>query len=157
MTIGALLLSCTPLLKNSAITNECDNLTIEFTNENIDNRLFLRNVKNSLDSKLALVVNKNVDATKRPPHCRILITIATLNLPSIIDNGGNVSRENRKITAKYQLETKNRKITRDVELFYGMNSSLFKYSDYVKDKKENRNLSETLAEDLFVDILESFR
>jgi hypothetical protein len=54
---------------------------------------------------------------------------------------------------KYELETANGKALRDLELLYGTNTSVFKYSNYIKNKKENYNLSEMLAEDLFIDIL----
>jgi hypothetical protein len=143
-------------LKNRAKVAECSEFNIQFANENIDNRLFFKNLKNSLDDKLTLITSKNSDATK-PIQCKLLIDMGVADLPSIIGDSGNASVENQRIAVKYELETDSRKILRSLELFYSKNTSVFRYSNYMKNKKESYNLLENIAEDIFMDILKQLR
>jgi hypothetical protein len=143
--------SCTPVFKENRIS-QCSSFDIKFSNETRENRLFFRDLKNSLENKLDLVVNKNIRGTG-PCVCELVLDVGGTNFPSILGDDGGVKGENRVVNVGYRIKILGEQTSNRLSLFYSTTSSVFRYSDRTKRKRDDSNMVETLAEDIFLGLV----
>ncbi|MDR1495271.1 MAG: hypothetical protein LBI29_04555 [Rickettsiales bacterium] len=148
------LCACTTILRRSGrnILSQCNSFNVMFINETPDKTLLFRELRNSLEAKFDLVVNKNTknDASRR---CELTLDIDDTNFPSAMKDDGSLREENRMINVRYHVKIRDEIVSEKLSLLHSTNSSVFKYSDYVRKKKEDSNMIESLAENIFLDVV----
>lgn len=151
-----LLISCSNNIKNNIrIEENCSNIEINIEDESIENKLFNVDLKSTLKKNFDIIFNKN-NVTKNK-LCVLNIKIIENEYSTLISNSGNTSRMNKKIKIDYTLTIKNYTFNKSMVLFYGTNISRYVYSNYVKNKKEDRNNIETISKKIFFDIINNFK
>lgn len=151
--IQLLLVSCKSLFNERLNKINCGQFIIEFSDISLERKIFFSDLKQSLESKLKLITKKE-NAPNYVNKCELYISMNDNKFLSIISNDGGISRENHQININYVLTAGNKKkISKTLSLFYGSGISEYKYSNYIKDKKENQNNIESISEDIFLDII----
>jgi hypothetical protein len=136
-----------------SIMAQCNFFDIGFSNETIDNKLLLRELKNSLENKFSLIASRNVRDTT-PCRCALFLEVTETDFPSAKNDDGSVRGETKLVGIKYSVDVRGRQFSKKLNLLYDTTNSMFKYSDHVRKNKEDSNMVESLAEDIFLSVVE---
>lgn len=154
--IQLLLVSCKSLFTERLNAINCGQFVIKFSDDSLERKIFFSDLKQSLESKLKLITKKET-TPNYIDRCELYISVNDNKFLSMISNDGDISRENNQININYTLTAGNKKISKPLSLFYGSGVSEYKYSNYIKDRKENQNNIENIAEDIFLDIIKQLK
>ena len=151
LLISILCFSCVSTNKNKT-TLYCNDFDVKFVNNNFGEMLFFDDLKKAILSKLRILAKTKQNMGNKT-ICLMKIDVSRSNFTSIINNAGDIGRENIDVGVKYELASSEVAITGFVKTFYGNNASGYPYSDYIKNKKNRQNEIDSLAEDIFMDIV----
>jgi hypothetical protein len=149
-----LLCSCRAILQSGEknVLSQCTSFSIRFENETLDRALFLKELENSLETKFDLVINKNAK-NGTVCRCELTLDIGETDFPSALGEDGSLREENRMINVSYNLKIRDETLRRKLGVLHSSSSSVFKYSDYIRKQKEDSNMAENLAENIFLDLV----
>lgn len=151
-----MLVSCKSLLNGDFATLNCGQFVVKFSDESLEKKIFFSDLKQSLENKLKLITKKET-TPNYINKCELYISVNDNKFPSMISNDGDISRENHNININYTLMAGSKKISKQLGLFYGTSISEYKYSNYIKNGKENKNNIENIAGDIFLDIIKQLK
>ncbi|MDR3079253.1 MAG: hypothetical protein LBU15_04450 [Rickettsiales bacterium] len=152
--IALTLCSCSPLFrgKEKSILSRCNSLDIRFAGETTDSLLLSRELKNSLASRFSLVINRNARGDMAR-SCRLTLDIRETDLMAALEDDGGPREKNRMINLSYRIKIGEDSVVGEISTLETRDSSVFKYSDQLRGKKEDSNRVENLADSIFLDIV----
>ena len=135
--------------------NKCNMVEININNNDIEKKLFNSKLNNFLNEKFDLLFKNSKIKNVNKNLCQLEINIDQ-NIKSTLQNrSGNIGRVNKQIRVEYSLKGKNININKAFVIFYGSNVSEYVYSDFVKNKKEESNNIQNIADKIYFGIINS--
>jgi hypothetical protein len=150
--------SCSGLLTSSTSGGlECDEFSVGVEEIDLESGLFAKGLKDSLTAKFALVTNRSLPPSRSDHLCELQLRLDSRDFPSILADSGTPSRTSRNIIVSYRLKIGDRLVEKSLTMAHVANVSAFGYSEHIRGKKDSDAMAETLAENIFLDVLRQLK
>jgi hypothetical protein len=143
------LAACTSLLQQGSRW-ACQNFYVTVANSSDENKFFYDKVVNSLKNKLSLVTDKG---TGEGRTCQLQLDFTGIDFLTVAKDTIKEGLFNGRLDVIYRLQTKFGEVLGHLSKFYRLSITPYKYADHFGQEKEIEQLVESVAEDIFLDML----
>lgn len=148
--------ACSHLIEAERIEDNCTKINIIINDNNVEKKLFNSLLKNSLGEKFNLLLKNSKTTNLSEKLCKLTINVTQSESSALDSESGSASRINKKIKVKYNFSGNNVNLSNTFVIFYGSNRTNYVYSDYIKNKKEDINDIENIANRIYFGIVNRF-
>lgn len=142
-----LLVSCKSVQITKSI--DCGAFNVNIENNSVNDLYFANRLKNKISEKIVILQNqqsKNI--------CKINISYKRTEKDTLISSSGTTTDKNIKYNVKITFnDNKNSKKVKEKIIFYNTNVSDYKYSEKVKNEKEEQNVVEKISNEVIFTVL----